>query len=150
MVQSDSHPNFSVEGVTVTSFVPKVFEVGKPATIGCDFIYDDKDKKKEYKDENVYQVDSRGSLLNFDTFKKRANKSHRNNKIRIMFKELRYEDHFIFICESTTADFKVGISNIEIGNATIKVHNVQGNVYNDVFNNMNDVRDRGTFEIEDS
>ena len=43
----------------MTSFTPKVFEVGKPATIGCDIVYNDKEK---HKTTTLYFVNDIGAL----------------------------------------------------------------------------------------
>ena len=43
----------------MTSFTPKVFEVGKPATIGCDIVYNDKER---HKTTALYFVNDIGAL----------------------------------------------------------------------------------------
>ena len=115
----------------MTSLTPKVFEVGKPATIGCDIVYDDKDELKSTK---LYFVDDIGVLneigdqndkvLKYNPVKDRATITIEADKIEIKFKELRYNDKFTFLCKATGAN--ENFSNIQIINRTIAVQNVEG------------------------
>ena len=113
----------------MTSFTPKVFEVGKPATIGCDIVYDVKEKIKL---TTLYFVNDIGALneigdnnvLKFNPVKDRATITIEADKIEIKLKELRYNDKFTFLCKATGAheDF----SNGQIINRTTAVQNVEG------------------------
>ena len=125
----------------MTSFTPKVFEVGKPATIECDIVYNDKEKIKL---TTLYFVNDIGALNEIgdnnddEVFENnpvndRADISIKAKKIEIKFKELRYNDKFTFLCEATGAhkDF----SNSQIINRTIAVQNVEGIIQK--YSNMN-------------
>ena len=103
----------------MTSFTPKVLEVGKPATIGCDIVYDDKD---EFKSTKLYFVDDTGALkrignqndkvLKYNPVKDRATITIEADRIEIKFKELRYNDKFTFLCEATGAHEDLSLIHI--------------------------------------
>ena len=101
----------------MTSFTPKVFEVGKPATIECDIVYNDKEKIKL---TTLYFVNDIGALNEIgdnnddEVFENnpvndRADISIKAKKIEIKFKELRYNDKFTFLCKASGAheDFSI-------------------------------------------
>ena len=119
-------------GVRVKSFVPRIFEVGKPATIGCDIVYD---VKERFKLTTLYFKDTNGidkeigdnndnNVLKFDPVKDRATISIKFDKIEITFKELRYSDKLIFVCEGAGAE-DIGKPG-EKKKVTISIQNVQG------------------------
>ena len=116
----------------MTSFTPKVFEVGKPATIGCDIVYD---VKEEIKLTTLYFVADIGAPKKIgdnnddDVFKNnpvkdRADISIKAKKIEIKFKELRYNDKFTFLCKAI--GMSIAGSNRQVINRTIAVQNVEG------------------------
>ena len=115
----------------MTSFTPKVFEVGKPATIGCDIVYD---VKEEMKSTKLYFVDDIGApkkigdnndddVFKYNPVKDRADISIKAKKIEIKFKELRYNDKFTFLCKATGISDDLNRQSI---NRTIAVQNVEG------------------------
>ena len=108
----------------MTSFTPKVFEVGKPATIGCDIVYNDKERIKL---TALYFVNDIGALneigddnvLKLNPIKDRAAITIKFDKVEIKFKELRYNDKFTFLCKAT--GISADVSNSQIINRTVAV-----------------------------
>ena len=124
---------FISTGVTITTKVPEVFEVGKPATIECDIVYNE---IKDIKVTTLYYMDTNGKPIkigdSINGFKinpveNRANIFIKVDKVKIMFNKLEYNDKFVFVCTVYGADKDFRLKP-DKKNASISIQNIKGNI----------------------
>ena len=119
-------------GVKITSFAPKVLEVGKSAIIGCNIVYDEEEK---YRRTALY-VDKNNILINVYNyyFRKDSNfnpvmertqiGATRDKRFDIEIKKLQYNDNIIFVCEANGGNSN--FSNSQIKQLRIGIQNIKG------------------------